>query len=116
VTLTPGGPTDVAIVLNTFCRGTTAAASVPRPGGFGEGLALLLLSLTLGGFVWTYRQSPRWALSFAVLVLMAIGGAACSSLPKGANGATPPGNYSVTFSATVNGVTTTTAPIPFTVQ
>jgi hypothetical protein len=48
--------------------------------------------------------------------LMAIGGAACSSLPKGANGATPPGNYSVTFSATVNGVTTTTAPIPFTVQ
>jgi hypothetical protein len=116
VTLTPGGPTDVAIVLNTFCRGTTTAASVPRPGGFGGGLALLLLSLALGGFVWTYRQSPRWALSFAVLVLMAIGGAACSSLPKGANGATPPGNYSVTFSATVNGVTTTTAPIPFTVQ
>jgi len=116
VTLTPGGPTDVAIVLNTFCTGTTAAASVRKPGGFGGGLALLLLSLTLGGFVWTYRQSPRWALSFAVLVLMAIGGAACSSLPKGPNGATPPGNYSVTFSATVNGVTTTTPPIPFTVQ
>ena len=116
VTLTPGGPTDVAIVLNTFCKGTTAAVSVPRPGGFGGGLALLLLSLTLGGFAWAYRQSPRWALSFAVLVLMAIGGAACSSLPKGANGATPPGNYSVTFSATVNGVTTTTPPIPFTVQ
>ena len=30
VTLTPGGPTDVAIVLNTFCTGTTTAqASVP---------------------------------------------------------------------------------------
>ena len=116
VTLTPGGPTDVAIVLNTFCTGTTTAASVPNPGGFGGGLPLLLLSLALGGFVWTYRQSPRWALSFAVLVLMAIGGAACSSLPKGPNGATPPGNYSVTFSATVNGVTTTTPPIPFTVQ
>ena len=116
VTLTPGGPTDVAIVLNTFCTGTTTAASVPNPGGFGGGLPLLLLSLALGGFVWTYRQSPRWAVSFAVLVLMAIGGAACSSLPKGPNGATPPGNYSVTFSATVNGVTTTTAPIPFTVQ
>jgi trimeric autotransporter adhesin len=116
VTLTPGGPTDVAIVLNTFCTGTTTAALVSRPGGFGGGLALLLLSLALGGFVWTHRQSPRWALSFAVLVLMAIGGAACSSLPKGANGATPPGNYSVTFSATVNGVTTTTPPIPFTVK
>jgi hypothetical protein len=116
VTLTPGGPTDVAIVLNTFCTGTTTAQVGPAPGGFGGGIALLLLSLALGGFVWTYRQSPRWAVSFAVLVLMAIGGAACSSLPKGANGATPPGNYSVTFSATVNGVTTTTAPIPFTVQ
>jgi Bacterial Ig-like domain (group 2) len=116
VTLTPGGPTDVAIVLNTFCTGTTTAQVGPAPGGFGGGIALLLLSLTLGGFVWTYRQSPRWALSFAVLVLMAIGGAACSSLPKGPNGATPPGNYSVTFSATVNGVTTTTPPIPFTVQ
>ena len=116
VTLTPTGPTDVAIVLNTFCKGVTTTGSVPIPGGFGGGTALLLLSLTLGSVVWMWRRSPRWAVSFAVLVLMAIGGASCASPPKGPNGATQPGNYTVTFSATVNGVTTSTAPIPFTVQ
>jgi hypothetical protein len=116
VTLTPTGPTDVAIVLNTFCKGTTTPQFGPAPGGFGGGITLLLLGLTLGGVVWMWRQSPRWAVSFAVLVLMAIGGASCASPPKGPNGATQPGNYTVTFSATVNGVTTSTAPIPFTVE
>jgi hypothetical protein len=115
VTLTPTGPTDVAIVLNTFCKGVTTG-SAPVPSGFGGGITLLLLSLTLGGVVWMWKRSRRWAVSFAVLVLMAIGGASCASPPKGPNGATQPGNYTVTFSATVNGVTTSTAPIPFTVE
>ena len=116
VTLTPAGPTDVAIVLNTFCKGTTTTLVAPPPGGFGGGITLLLLSLALGGALWMWRRSPRWAMSFAILVLMAIGGASCASPPKGPNGATQPGNYTVTFSATVNGVTTSTAPIPFTVE
>jgi uncharacterized repeat protein (TIGR01451 family) len=116
VTLTPSGPTDVAIVLNTFCKGTTTGLVAPEPGGFGGGFTLLLLSLTLGGVLWMWRRGPRWAVSFAVLVLMALGGASCASPPKGPNGATQPGNYTVTFSATVNGVTTSTAPIPFTVE
>jgi hypothetical protein len=116
VTLTPTGPTDVAIVLNTFCKGATTTGSVPIPGGLGGGFTLLLLSLTLGGVLWMWRRSPRWAVSFAILVLMAIGGASCASPPRGPNGATQPGNYTVTFSATVNGVTTSTAPIPFTVE
>jgi hypothetical protein len=114
--LTPAGPTDVAIVLNTFCKGATTTGSVPMPGGSGGGITLLLLSLTLGGVLWMWRRSPRWAVSFAVLVLIAIGGASCASPPKGPNGATQPGNYTVTFTATVNGVTTSTAPIPFTVE
>ncbi|MGA8307892.1 MAG: Ig-like domain-containing protein [Candidatus Acidiferrales bacterium] len=116
VTLTPTGPTDVAIVLNTFCKGATTTGSIPMPGGSGGGITLLLLSLMLGGVLWMWRRSPRWAVSFAILVLMAIGGASCASPPKGPNGATQPGNYTVTFSATVNGVTTSTAPIPFTVE
>jgi hypothetical protein len=116
VTLTPTGPTDVAIVLNTFCKGATTTGSVPIPGGFGGGITLLLLSLTLASVVWMWRRNPRWAVSFAILVLMAIGGASCASPPKGPNGATQPGNYTVTFTATVNGVTTSTAPIPFTVE
>jgi hypothetical protein len=106
----------VAIVLNTFCKGATTTGSVPMPGGSGGGITLLLLSLTLGGVFWMWRRSPRWAVSFAVLVLTAIGGASCASPPKGPNGATQPGNYTVTFTATVNGVTTSTAPIPFTVE
>ena len=118
VTLTPTGPTDVAIVLNTFCKGTTTGQLAPMPGGFGGGggFTLLLLSLTLGGVLWMRTRSPRWAVSFAILVLMAIGGASCASPPKGPNGATQPGDYTVTFSATVNGVTTSTAPISFTVE
>jgi len=116
VTLTPNGPTDVAIVLNTFCKGATTTGSVPAPGGLGGGFTVLLLSFVLGSVLWMWKRSPRWAVSFVILVLMAIGGASCASPPKGPNGATQPGNYTVMFTATVNGVTTSTAPIPFTVQ
>ena len=115
VNLTPNGPTQVAFVVNTFCTGSTNAA-VPNPGGFGGGLGLFLLGMTLGGTVWMYRRKPRLAISFAVLVLFALGGVACSSLPKGANGATPPGDYQLTVTATTNGTTSTTQPIPFTVE
>ncbi len=118
VAITPGGPTQVAIVLNTFCTGNTAPLG-PNPGGPGEvpgGVGLLLLGMAMGSVVWMYKRNPRWALSFAVLMLIALGGAACSSLPKGPNGVTPPGNYTVTFSATANGTTSTTPPIHFTVN
>jgi YVTN family beta-propeller protein len=119
VTFTSSGPTQVAFVINTFCTGTTTTF-VPSPGGFvfggGTGL-IMLLTVALGGLVLIYRKNPRWALSFAVLGLFALGGVACSnSLPKGPNGATPPGNYTITITATVNGITTSTQPIPFTVD
>jgi hypothetical protein len=67
------------------------------------GVQMLLGALALGGMVWSYRRRSRWALSFAVLVLMALGSAACNSLPKGPAGATPPGNYQLTITATANG-------------
>jgi len=53
--------------------------------------------------MWAYRHRSRWALSFAVLMLVALGSAACNSLPKGPNGATPPGNYTLFITATANG-------------
>ena len=117
VVFTSSGPTQVAFVVDTFCKGPTAT-SVPGPNGFGlgGGLGLALLAFALGGLTWIYRKSPRWALSFAVLLLFALGGIACSSPPAGPNGATPPGNYTVTITATVNGNTTSTPPVPFTVD
>jgi hypothetical protein len=117
VNVTPNGPTQVAFVVNTYCTGTAAAAtSVPMPGGSGGGSGILLLGLALGGGLLMYRRNPRWALSFAVLALFALGGVACSSLPKGPNGATPPGNYLLKVTATTNGTTSSTPPIPFTVE
>jgi len=104
-------------VVDTFCKGPTTT-SVPGPSGFGlgGGLGLALLAFALGGLAWIYKKSPRWALSFAVLLLFALGGMSCSSPPAGPNGVTPAGNYTVTITATVNGTTTSTPPVPFTVD
>ena len=73
VNITPGGPLQVAIVITTFCKGLVAPLG-GTPGGLGGGLALLLLSTMFAGTVWMYRRNPRWALSFALFVLIALGG------------------------------------------
>src|SRR5262249_1532164 len=112
VNLTPGGPTQVAIVVNTFCKGTTTTTNA-IPGGFGGGLSLLMFSALVGGIAGTRRRNPRWALSFAAFVLVAIGVGGCNSLPRGPNGSTIEGDYSVTISATINGQTVTSAPVTF---
>lgn len=65
------------------------------------GLALLLASMLLCGAMWTFKRRPRLALSFGVLVLMAVGMSACSSLPKSPGGqATQPGLYPLVVTAT----------------
>ncbi|MGA8143262.1 MAG: choice-of-anchor L domain-containing protein [Candidatus Acidiferrales bacterium] len=112
ITITSNGPLQVAIVVETFCKGLLAPLGV-NPRGFGGGLALLLVAGMLAGSAWTFRRNPRWALSFAMFVLIALGGVACNSLPRGANGATPPGDYTLTISATVNGQTVTATPVQF---
>ncbi|MFZ3215646.1 MAG: hypothetical protein WA192_06265, partial [Candidatus Acidiferrales bacterium] len=115
VTITPPGPTQVAFLVDTYC---TAAAPPPgsAPAPFGRGPALLLFALALGGLTLTFRRNRRFALSFAAVMLITLGGVSCGSLAKGPNGVTAPGNYSLTISATTNGQTTTTPPINFTVQ
>jgi len=110
VTLSPTSPTEVAIVLNTFCQG--AAPSVPAiPGNIGGGFGLLLMSLFFGGAALSYRRRRTWALASAVLAMIVLGGAACGGLPKGPNGPTQPGRVTVTVTASAKGTTATAPPI-----
>jgi hypothetical protein len=108
ITLT-GKPIEIAFGVQTYCQGATNtgfAPSLPGSWPFG-GIAMLLLSLALGGMAWAMQRNRRVALTFAVLMLVAMGTAACGSLPKGPNGATPPGTYSLTLTTTFNGQTQT---------
>ena len=116
VALSPNGPLQVAIVVNTFCKGPTTTGHVVPPGGFGGGIGLLLLSMMLAGTAWMYRRNPRWAVSFALFVLIALGGVACNSLPRNPNGVTQPGNYQLFITATFNGQTVSAPAVNFVVN
>jgi sugar lactone lactonase YvrE len=109
VTLT-GGSTEVAFAIQTFCQGATTSTGfvAPAEGIGGGGLGLLLVSMVFGGALWMFRRNRRVALTFATLLLVALGSAACSnSLPQGPNGATPAGTYSLSLTTTLNGQTQT---------
>lgn len=108
ITLT-GKPIEVAFGVQTYCQGATNTGFAPSlPGSWpAGGIALLLLSLGLGALAWAMQRNRRVALTFAVLMLVALGTAACGSLAKGPNGATPPGTYSLTLTTTFNGQTQT---------
>jgi Divergent InlB B-repeat domain len=100
ITLT-GKAINVAIVVNTFCKGFVPNFEPTLPGGFGGGMALLLASMSLCGAMWTFKRRPRWALSFAMLMIIVLGNSACSSLPKSPGGtATKPGLYPLVVTAT----------------
>src|SRR6202050_59848 len=99
ITLT-GKAINVAIVVETFCKGWVPNF-VPMPGAFGNGLGLLLATLCLCGMAWTYKKQPRWAVSFGLLIIFAVGISACSNVAKSPSGsATPPGNYPLVVTAT----------------
>jgi uncharacterized repeat protein (TIGR01451 family) len=115
VVLTANGPLQIAFVVETFCKGPTAAGLI-LPGGFGRGIGFLLLSMMIAGTVWVYRRNPRWAVSFALFLLIALGGVACNSLPRNPNGATQPGNYQLTITATFNGQTVSAPAVNFVVD
>jgi hypothetical protein len=104
-----GGTTEVAFAIQTFCQGATTSTGFVAPGGgIGGGLGLLLVSLIFGGALWMFRGNRRVALTFATLLLVALGSAACSnSLPQGPNGATPAGTYTLSLTTTLHGQTQT---------
>ena len=111
ITLGAGGTTEVAFAIQTYCKGTTVAnGGLPLLpggfGGFGGGLALFALALSLSGATWTFHRKPRVAVAFAGILVMILVGAACSGGPaKGPNGITPAGTYTLTLNATINGNT-----------
>jgi hypothetical protein len=110
ITISGTGTTEVAFAIQTYCKGTTTnspgSGSVPAlptlPRGPG-GLALLIVTLSLAGASWTFRRNPRAAIAFALVLIVILGGAACSGGPaKGPNGITPAGTYFITLSATTS--------------
>jgi hypothetical protein len=104
-----GKPVEVAFGIQTFCQGATGTGFAPGATGGGPagGIGLLLFTLALGGVAWAMQRNRRLALTFAVLMLVALGTAACGGLAKGPNGATPPGTYTLTLTTTFNGQTQT---------
>jgi uncharacterized repeat protein (TIGR01451 family) len=112
VTLSENGPKQVAIVLNAFCSGVPT--QLPSPEGIGGGLQLLLIAMMFGSIALAYRKRSRLALSFAVLMFIALGSAACSSVPTGPNGRTPAGNYKLFITASAGG-SSQTVELPITV-
>ncbi len=105
ITLT-GGPTEIAFGIQTFCQGATNTGS-SLPSGFGGKFGWPIVILTFTGMLWTLQRNRRLALSFAMIMLMTLGSGACASLPKGPNGATPAGTYTLTLTTTLNGQTQT---------
>jgi hypothetical protein len=104
VSLTGNGPSQVAVVLTSYCQGNVPGAPEgPTPGMPGGVVGVMLLGMALCGVAWSYRGRRRWALSFAVMLLATVGGGACNNLPKGTAGATPPNIYTLTITATVAG-------------
>ncbi len=51
-----GKTTEVAIVVQTYCKGFVPN-SAPMPGGFGTGLGLMLTMLSLCGAAGTFKSN-----------------------------------------------------------
>jgi hypothetical protein len=105
VVLSGTSTTEVAFGIQTYCTGptNTGAGFVPAAfGGFGGGVALLLMGM-LGVVTIGFKRDRRLAMTFAMLLVMAFGSAACSSLATNPNGATPAGTYTISLTTTLNG-------------
>jgi len=101
-----GGTTQIAFGIQTFCQGATNTGAL-LPFNFGGKFGWPIVILLFAGMLWTLQRNRRLAVTFATIMLIALGSAACASLPKGPNGATPAGTYSLTLTTSINGQTQT---------
>ena len=107
VVLNGSGTTEVAFGVQAFCTGSTTAAGFV-PGNFGGSVGAVLLAMILGGAAWAFKPYRRMALTFAMLMLIAVGAGSCASLAKSPTGqATPAGTYFISLTTTLNGQTQT---------
>jgi hypothetical protein len=107
VSLTGTAPINTIIEVNTYCS-DAPPMGIPFGGGNGSLRAIeLLLLLGAGAFaIFAFSQGSRKRLAGAAMIaiLLATTAVACKSVPKGPSGATPPGTYTITITATLGGV------------
>ncbi|MGH9775916.1 MAG: choice-of-anchor D domain-containing protein [Candidatus Acidiferrales bacterium] len=107
VQVTPNQPVQTAISVNTFCAWTAPPGTLPSWPGNGPlwpimvtlaGLSVLVIALAA-------KRERRLGFALAMVALVAMMGAGCGSLAKGPAGRTPPGTYTITITATAQGIT-----------
>jgi hypothetical protein len=108
VSLTGTGPINTIIEVNTYCS-DAPPSGWPLGGRRDGGQRMLELVLLLGAgaflvFAFSHGNRKRLAGAAVIAVLLVTTAVGCKSVPKGPSGATPPGTYTITITATLGGV------------
>jgi hypothetical protein len=100
-------PVQTAIAVQTFCAWMAPPGTLPS-GPYGRPAwpaSLALLGIASLVFTMAAKRERRLGFALAMVAMVALLGAGCASLPKGPAGRTPPGTYTLTITATAQGVT-----------
>jgi hypothetical protein len=100
-------PVQTAIGVQTFCSWMAPLGTLPsKPDGRpGWPVSLALLGIVSLVFTMATKRERRLGFALAMVAVVALLGTGCASLPKGPAGRTPPGTYTLTITATAQGVT-----------
>ena len=100
-------PVQTAISVQTFCSWTAPPNRMPSLPAVPpvELLALALLGITSIVSAISTKRGRRLGFALAMLAMVAFIGVGCSSGPQGPGGRTPAGTYTLTITATAQGVT-----------